>query len=228
MGAVHIGIAFATCRLRVRALTRVMPRRRDATQARPGGVHEPVARRAHSAIAVGGASASDSRRAAGDTYPHASHGPPTQDEWNVSRLARLSSGLLQHLVTPIPGVTDPMLYIGMRYSTFCWHVEDNWLYSLRLHGSTRGCCVAVAERSMGAAQFQSQRGAQDMVLRPRVSAASLPTRGDCSATSGACRHAAESLESTILEKLFPKLARNFPSLLHSKCFMCSPVLLKVS
>jgi hypothetical protein len=42
------------------------------------------------------------------------------------------------------------------------------------------------------------------------------------------RHAAESLESTILEKLFPKLARNFPSLLHSKCFMCSPVLLKVS
>lgn len=26
------------------------------------------------------------------------------------------------------GVTDPMLYIGMLFSMFAWHVEDHYLY----------------------------------------------------------------------------------------------------
>lgn len=28
----------------------------------------------------------------------------------------------------IQGVTDPMLYIGMLFSMFAWHVEDHYLY----------------------------------------------------------------------------------------------------
>jgi len=51
-------------------------------------------------------------------------------QWNLRVFARLSKGLLRHLPDDIPGVTDPMLYIGMRFSTFCWHTEDNWLYSI--------------------------------------------------------------------------------------------------
>ncbi|KAF8032540.1 hypothetical protein BT93_D1444 [Corymbia citriodora subsp. variegata] len=33
----------------------------------------------------------------------------------------------------LKGVTDPMLYIGMLFSMFAWHVEDHYLYSMNYH-----------------------------------------------------------------------------------------------
>ena len=38
--------------------------------------------------------------------------------------------MLRHLSHPIPGITEPYLYIGMLYATFAWHVEDHYLYSV--------------------------------------------------------------------------------------------------
>ncbi|KAL9246957.1 hypothetical protein vseg_020435 [Gypsophila vaccaria] len=53
-----------------------------------------------------------------------------RSKWNLKGLSRLSKSVLRLLETPIPGVTDPMLYIGMLFSMFAWHVEDHYLYSI--------------------------------------------------------------------------------------------------
>ncbi|PON85397.1 JmjC- JMjN-domain containing protein [Trema orientale] len=54
-------------------------------------------------------------------------------KWNLKRLSRLSKSVLRLLERAIPGVTDPMLYIGMLFSMFAWHVEDHYLYSINYH-----------------------------------------------------------------------------------------------
>lgn len=56
-----------------------------------------------------------------------------KSNWNLKNFSRLSNSVLRLLRTPIPGVTDPMLYIGMLFSMFAWHVEDHYLYSINYH-----------------------------------------------------------------------------------------------
>ncbi|XP_020582957.1 lysine-specific demethylase JMJ706-like isoform X2 [Phalaenopsis equestris] len=54
-------------------------------------------------------------------------------KWNLKMLSRLPKSVLRLLQFSIPGVTDPMLYIGMLFSMFAWHVEDHFLYSINYH-----------------------------------------------------------------------------------------------
>ncbi|XP_024961234.1 lysine-specific demethylase JMJ706-like [Cynara cardunculus var. scolymus] len=54
-------------------------------------------------------------------------------KWNLKKVSRLSKSILRLLETTIPGVTEPMLYIGMLFSMFAWHVEDHYLYSINYH-----------------------------------------------------------------------------------------------
>ncbi|XP_073111647.1 lysine-specific demethylase JMJ13 isoform X2 [Elaeis guineensis] len=56
-----------------------------------------------------------------------------KSKWNLKRLSRLPKSTLRLLGTAISGVTDPMLYIGMLFSMFAWHVEDHYLYSINYH-----------------------------------------------------------------------------------------------
>ncbi|KAL3647654.1 hypothetical protein CASFOL_008622 [Castilleja foliolosa] len=51
----------------------------------------------------------------------------------AEKLSRLPKSILRLLETSIPGVTEPMLYIGMLFSMFAWHVEDHYLYSINYH-----------------------------------------------------------------------------------------------
>jgi JmjC domain, hydroxylase len=45
-------------------------------------------------------------------------------------LPRDGESVLRVLDMDIPGVTSPMLYLGMLFATFAWHVEDHYMYSI--------------------------------------------------------------------------------------------------
>lgn len=59
--------------------------------------------------------------------------------WNLNVFAKQPGSLLRFLNESIQGVTQPMMYIGMLFSTFCWHTEDNYLYSINYlhHGAPK-------------------------------------------------------------------------------------------
>ncbi|OMO96521.1 hypothetical protein COLO4_15221 [Corchorus olitorius] len=58
-----------------------------------------------------------------------------QSNANLKTLPLLPQSALRLLDYQIAGVTVPMLYIGMLFSTFAWHVEDHFLYSINYHHS---------------------------------------------------------------------------------------------
>ena len=62
--------------------------------------------------------------------------------WSATEIAKLNGTALSVIEHDIEGVTSPYLYIGMCGSFFCWHTEDNDLYSINyLHEGV--CCSAV-------------------------------------------------------------------------------------
>ncbi|XXG88980.1 hypothetical protein AAC387_Pa12g1092 [Persea americana] len=74
--------------------------------------------------------------------------------WNMRGAARAKGSLLRFMKEEIAGVTSPMVYVGMMFSWFAWHVEDHDLHSLNyLHmgaaktwyGMPRDAAVAFEE-----------------------------------------------------------------------------------
>ncbi|XP_055961269.1 lysine-specific demethylase JMJ13-like isoform X2 [Mercurialis annua] len=59
--------------------------------------------------------------------------PLGSSKWNLKTLPELPESVLHLVGHEIPGITYPMLYIGMLYSMFAWHVEDHYLYSMNYH-----------------------------------------------------------------------------------------------
>ena len=65
-----------------------------------------------------------------------SDSPYASDPWNLSNLPRLAgehASMLRVVEGHIPGVTVPWMYVGMMFSSFCWHVEDHAFYSINYH-----------------------------------------------------------------------------------------------
>lgn len=56
--------------------------------------------------------------------------PYSTDPWNLNIWPLDKESLFRHIKTDISGMTVPWLYVGMVFSTFCWHNEDHWAYSV--------------------------------------------------------------------------------------------------
>ena len=66
-------------------------------------------------------------------FPSDPNIPMSRHPWNLNVLPKMPTSLFHHTKEVIHGVTDPMLYFGMTFSSFAWHVEDHFLYSINYH-----------------------------------------------------------------------------------------------
>ncbi|UKZ72642.1 hypothetical protein TrVFT333_000275 [Trichoderma virens FT-333] len=55
--------------------------------------------------------------------------PYATDPWNLNVLPFHQDSLFRHIKSDISGMTVPWVYVGMIFSTFCWHNEDHYAYS---------------------------------------------------------------------------------------------------
>lgn len=65
--------------------------------------------------------------------------PYSTDPWNLNIMPLHHDSLFRHIKSDISGMTVPWLYVGMIFSTFCWHNEDHYSYSANYQhfGSTK-------------------------------------------------------------------------------------------
>jgi len=65
--------------------------------------------------------------------------PYSTDPWNLNIMPLHPESLFRHIKSDISGMTVPWLYVGMIFSTFCWHNEDHYAYSANYQhfGSTK-------------------------------------------------------------------------------------------
>lgn len=55
-----------------------------------------------------------------ETHPLNSY---SKDPWNLNNIPIVSDSLLRFIKSDISGMTVPWTYVGMAFSTFCWHNE---------------------------------------------------------------------------------------------------------
>lgn len=74
--------------------------------------------------------------------------PYINSSWNLNNLPILPSSVLGHINADISGMKVPWMYVGMCFSTFCWHNEDHWSYSINyLHWCVYDQCFQYRSRS---------------------------------------------------------------------------------
>lgn len=50
--------------------------------------------------------------------------------WNLENMPGYEGSILSYIKSDVSGMTVPWIYVGMMFSTFCWHNEDHYTYSV--------------------------------------------------------------------------------------------------
>lgn len=141
--------------------------------------------------------------------------------WNLNNLAMMNPSVLTHVTADICGMTLPWLYVGMCFSSFCWHIEDHWSYSINyLHwyginwfslkdSPQYSCSLDVVETLF---LFHFNRKCNIHLVH---------FRGEPKTWYGAPGFAAEQLEE-VMRKLAPELFESQPDLLHQLVTIMNP------
>ncbi|WOH07971.1 hypothetical protein DCAR_0727406 [Daucus carota subsp. sativus] len=95
-------------------------------------------------------------------------------DWNLRGAARSRRCLLRFAKDDIPGVTSPMVYIGMLFSWFAWHVEDHDLHSLNyMHTGDRKTWYGVPQHAAAAFEDVIRNHGYNGEMNPILSYATL-------------------------------------------------------
>ncbi|XP_059666927.1 lysine-specific demethylase JMJ18-like isoform X2 [Cornus florida] len=83
--------------------------------------------------------------------------------WNLNNFPRLPGSVLSFEGCDISGVLVPWLYVGMCFSSFCWHVEDHHLYSLNyLHWGDKKIWYGIPGRHASALENAMRKHLPDL------------------------------------------------------------------
>uniref|UniRef100_A0A5K3EJI0 [histone H3]-trimethyl-L-lysine(4) demethylase n=4 Tax=Mesocestoides corti TaxID=53468 RepID=A0A5K3EJI0_MESCO len=56
-----------------------------------------------------------------------------QSPWNLNNLPVYGNSVLRFIKGNVDGMKVPWCYVGMVFSTFCWHIEDHWSCSINFN-----------------------------------------------------------------------------------------------
>ncbi|GFS37147.1 transcription factor jumonji (jmjC) domain-containing protein [Actinidia rufa] len=83
--------------------------------------------------------------------------------WNLNNLPKLRGSMLRAVHHGIAGVMVPWLYVGMLFSSFCWHFEDHCFYSMNyLHWGEPKCWYSVPGNEASAFEKVMRKSLPDL------------------------------------------------------------------
>lgn len=99
--------------------------------------------------------------------------------WNFNNITQSEDSFLQFTGDfKISGITDPWVYVGMQFSSFCWHNEDVMMYSINyMHkgGSKVWYCIPPHDRAKADKVIRNKLAQNDPNVIHELLAVACPT-----------------------------------------------------